>query len=193
MKSRAKEATKIILLSLLITGGIAIALTSSYAGKGLWKCLRYELKRRKYMKMKKAKEEKWKNSFYYLKGEGLIETKYIGKQIYVNLTKKGKEYARKCKFDDLTIEKSEKWDGKWRILVFDISDKHKIKREALRGKIKELGLYQLQKSVWIHPYDIRKAVEEMKRFFLFKEGEVIMATAQNIDGEDKLKRVFNLK
>lgn len=193
MKSRAKEVTKIILLSLLITGGIAITLTSPYAGKGMWKCLWYEIKKRKYEKEKKMREEKWKNSFYYLRREGFIETKYVGKQVYVSLTKKGKEYAKKCKFDDLTIKKSGKWDGKWRILVFDISDKHRIKREALRGKIKELGLYQFQKSVWVHPYDFREALEEMKKFFLFKEGEVMMAVAQNIDGEEKLKSIFNLK
>ena len=59
----------------------------------------------------------------------------------------------KFSFDLLEIKKPEKWDGKWRIIIFDIPNKYKQAREALRCKIKELGLRQLQKSVWIYPYD----------------------------------------
>lgn len=192
MNSKTKNIAKFVLLSLFITGGIAIALTSPYAGKGLWKCLKYGLKRRKCEKAKELHDEQWKNSFYYLKREGLIETKYIGKQLYVSLTEEGKRIAKKCKFDDLKIKKPRKWDKKWRILIFDIPSKQKQKREALRGKIKELGLYQLQKSVWIHPYDFSEAVDEMKKFFYFKNDEIIMLTTQSIDGEEKFKMRFKL-
>ncbi len=192
MNPKAKNIAKFVLLSLLITGGITIALTSPYAGRGFWKCLKYGLRKRKYEKAKKLRDEQWKNSFYYLKSEGLIETKYVGKQLYIRLTEEGKKIAKKCKFDDLKIKKPGKWDKKWRILIFDIPSKQKQKREALRGKIKELGLYQLQKSVWIHPYDFSEAVDEMKRFFYFKNDEIMMITTQNINNEEELKSRFKL-
>lgn len=192
MNLKAKNIAKFILLSLLITGGIAVALTSPYAGKGFWKCLKYGLKRRKYEKAKRLRDEQWKNSFYYLKREGLIETRYVGKQLYIRLTEEGKRIAKKCKFDDLKIKKPGKWDKKWRILIFDIPSKQKQKREALRGKIKELGLYQLQKSVWIHPYDFSEAVDEMKKFFYFKNDEIMMLTAQSVNNEGELKSRFKL-
>ena len=77
--------------------------------------------------------------------------------------------------------------------MFDIKDKQKIKREALRGKLKELGFFQLQKSVWICPYDFTKEVDIMKSFFNFKEGEIVVITAIEIDNDSRARIFFNLK
>jgi DNA-binding transcriptional regulator PaaX len=94
------------------------------------------------------------NAFADLKRKKLIEIeKYDGDNISVKLTNKGKERTREFHFDLLSIKKPKKWDGKWRIIIFDIPNRFKPAREALREKIKELGLHQLQKSVWVHPYD----------------------------------------
>lgn len=79
--------------------------------------------------------------------------KYKSDKISVRLTNKGKERVAEFYFDLLQIKKPGKWDGKWRIVIFDIPNRFKSAREALRHKIKELGLKQLQKSVWVYPYD----------------------------------------
>ena len=93
------------------------------------------------------------NALADLKRKKLIEIeKFEDGKISVKLTNKGKERVVEFSFDLLKIKKPKKWDGKWRIVIFDIPNRHKQAREALRGKIKELGLHQLQKSVWIHPY-----------------------------------------
>ena len=54
----------------------------------------------------------------------------------LRLTTKGSMKCMKLLLGD----KKEKWDGSWRILIFDIPEKRKIVREALRGKLKELKL-----------------------------------------------------
>jgi Phenylacetic acid-responsive transcriptional repressor len=120
--------------------------------------MRYEQNRiKRESNMEKKKEmKKFKNAFYYLKRKGLIDVEYRGNQMYFSLTAEGKKKAGKYKINDLKIKAAEKWDKKWRVLIFDIEDKHRAKREALRGKIKELGLYQLQKSVWVCPYEFKK-------------------------------------
>ncbi len=46
-----------------------------------------------------------------------------------------------------------KWDKKWWILIYDIPEKIKFKRESLRFYIKSLGFGKLQESCWISPYD----------------------------------------
>jgi phenylacetic acid degradation operon negative regulatory protein len=89
-------------------------------------------------------------------------------------------------------KKPKKWDGKWRILIFDISEPHKIKREALRGKLKEWKLYQLQKSVWISPYDLQKEISILRDFFGLNFRELTVITANMIDDEKSLKRHFKL-
>ena len=81
---------------------------------------------------------------------------------------------------------------KWRVLIFDIKDKQKMKREALRGKIKELGLYQLQKSVWVCPYDFIREVDIMRSFFGLSQSEMKVITAFQIEDDWIIRRFFGL-
>src|SRR5688500_8289137 len=67
------------------------------------------------------------------------------------LTAKGKLRALTYDFDHMKISRGV-WDGKWRFLIFDIPEKLKHGRDALRNKIKELGFHELQKSVFVFPY-----------------------------------------
>lgn len=187
--SDKKEIGKIILKGLLIAGGVAIAATSPYFVSRvlpiIFKAAKYELRRRKRIK-------NFQRSFYYLKSQGMIKMENRGGQIYISLTKEGKKKAGKHQIDDLQIKKSRKWDKRWRILIFDIPNKHKIKREALRGKIKELGLYQLQESVWVCPYEFLKEMEILRNFFLLKKDEMKVIIADDIEDDEKIKYFFGL-
>jgi DNA-binding transcriptional regulator PaaX len=97
--------------------------------------------------MKKISQKKVSDAFYQLRKRGLIRFENKGGQIYIYLTEKGKKFAEILQIDELKIKNSKKWDKKWRILIFDIAQLKRIYREAFRGKLKELGFYQLQKSV----------------------------------------------
>lgn len=82
-------------------------------------------------------------AFKRLRENGLVE--FIDdKEIIFRLTDKGKDKAlwTKIRFVD------EKWDGKWRLVIWDIPEKRKLIREMLRSKLKQLGFIQFQKSVW---------------------------------------------
>lgn len=133
------------------------------------------------------------NTFYKLKKRGLI--KIIGRngQIYISLTKEGKEKAGKYQIDNLEIKKPKKWDKKWRILIFDIQEKHRIKRDALRGKIKELKLFKLQDSVWAHPFDFHAEIDLLRSFFGLTPDELQIITADKIENDKKIKLFFGLK
>lgn len=182
--------TKKILLGILITGGIAVSLTSPYAGQTIIKSL-YKLVKYKIINRKKKKV--FYSTFYRLKNQGLIKMDYQGKQLYISLTEEGKKKAGKYQIDNLEIKKPIRWDGRWRILIFDIKDKYKLKREALRGKLKELGLFQLQKSVWICPYEFKKEIDIIKGFFNFGKDELISINASEIDNDSDARAFFNLK
>ncbi|MBI2041804.1 MAG: hypothetical protein HYT20_02150, partial [Candidatus Nealsonbacteria bacterium] len=85
-----------------------------------------------------------------------------------------------------------KWDGKWRIVIFDISQPKLSKREAFRGKIKELGFYPLQKSVWVHPHECKGEIQVLKDFFGFSNKEIGVITAEKIDEDFFLRKIFKL-
>ncbi|MDO8529421.1 MAG: hypothetical protein Q7S18_02025, partial [bacterium] len=110
-----------------------------------------------------------------------------------SLTEEGKKKAGKYQIDNLEIKKPKKWDKKWRILIFDIKNRDKLKREALRGKIKELGLYQLQKSVWVCPYEFVKEMNILRSFFNLSNDEMKIINAHEIENDNDIKIFFNIK
>jgi phenylacetic acid degradation operon negative regulatory protein len=47
------------------------------------------------------------------------------------------------------------WDKKWRMVIFDIPEVTRRDRDFLRSQLQWLGFLELQKSVWIFPYEIK--------------------------------------
>src|SRR3990167_6612122 len=68
------------------------------------------------------------------------------------LTNKGKKQILKYDIDKIEIKKPARWDKLWRLVVFDIPEDKNLGRKALAAKLKEIGFYPMQKSVFIHPY-----------------------------------------
>lgn len=97
-----------------------------------------------------------------------------------------KEVAREMK-----IKRGE-WDGKWRLVVFDIPERIKKARDALRGKLRELGFYELQKSVWVFPYGCKNEIDFIIEFFNLKK-YVRFCILESIDNELHLKKIFGFK
>ena len=143
-------------------------------------------------KKKKEEDKKFSNAFYYLKRKGLLDIQKRKGQIYIFLTKEGKRLAGKYQINDLEIEKPKKWDRLWRILIFDIRENGRVKRDALRGKIKQLGLYQLQKSVWAYPYNFHKEMGLLREFFGLDESEMKIITAYEIEGDKAIRKYFKI-
>jgi DNA-binding transcriptional regulator PaaX len=183
LRKPKSEIVKDILYWLMVAGGVAIAATSPYFGLNLWKGFR---RGRKYQRKKVS------DVFYRLKRRGCIEIKRKGPQIYITLTERGRKEAGWLQIDALKIKKPKRWDGKWRIVIFDIAQLKKLYREAFRGKLKELSFYPLQKSVWIHPFDCRDEIELLRDFFGLTEREVRFIVTEDIGMDDWLKKIFRV-
>jgi len=83
----------------------------------------------------------------------------------VVLTELGRKHALRYKIDELCIQIPIRWDKKWRIVLFDIPEKRKRAREALRDKLKELGFLQFQKSAWVYPYPCKDVIDFIVEVF----------------------------
>jgi len=77
---------------------------------------------------------------------GWVERIKKGSETYLKLTTSG--YTKLVSIGQLT---QEKWDGEWRIVVFDIPEKFKKIRRLLRRNLTVLGFVPWQKSVWVSP------------------------------------------
>ena len=85
--------------------------------------------------------------------------------VTVLLSKLGKKHAIRYDPKNMKISIPSKWDKKWRIVIFDIPEKKRIARDTLRQEMKKLGFLELQKSVWIFPYNCQDAVDFLVELF----------------------------
>jgi len=182
-KKPRSEIARDVLGYLLLTGAIYIAASSPYFGINLIK---------NFQRWRKYKKRNVVDTFRRLQKQGGIEIDEKDHQIYIKLTERGRKMAGWLQIDALKINKSKKWDGKWRIVIFDISQLKKFYREAFRGKLKELGFYPLQKSVWIHPFDCQNEIQVLREFFGLNQKEMRLIIAENIGSDDRLKEIFKI-
>jgi len=171
---KAKNSRK-ILEFLFIAGVVSVAATSPYFFYRLAKII---LKMRQY---KLSDKQKFNSAFNYLKKNGLIKIEKDGYDIKIFLTPKGEKRIKKYKINDLKIIEPKKWDSKWRIVIFDISNSQRVERNAFRKKLKELGFYSLQKSVWLHPFNCKKEIGILREFFGLNLKQIIIFLADKIE------------
>lgn len=182
-KKPKREITKDILLWLAISGAVAIAATSPYFIINVLKSFR---------KGSKYNRKALQNTFYRLRRQDYLRINVKNHQIFIELTKEGKKHAGRFQINDLKIRKPKRWDGKWRIVMFDIAHIHRIKREALRGFLKRLEFRQLQKSVWVSPYNCRDEINLLRSFFGFTHDEFRLIVAEDISESIHLRKIFHI-
>ena len=188
MGVKYKELTKDILLYFAMAGAITIAATSPYFLLNIAKGI---LRNKKYFK-EKLNKRKIARLIERLKRNRLIILNEEDGKFIVELTEKGKRKVKEIQFENMRINKPAVWDGKWRVIIFDIPDKYRKRaRDALREKLKELGFCPLQKSVWVLPYPCEKEIQFLCELFDITPFINILI-ADNIYNDIKLRKYFKL-
>ncbi|MEW5907677.1 MAG: hypothetical protein AB1643_00625 [Patescibacteria group bacterium] len=170
---------------LLLLGGLALGLSGSP---------------KRYFQILKGMSKEWKEiEVRALRRaiKSLYESKLVAERqnldgtLTIILTDKGKQKALTYDLDKMKIKKPQKWDKKWRVVLFDIPEKRKKIREALRFYLKQLAFYEFQKSVFVHPYDCKNEIDYLIEFYDIRKF-VRFIIADSIDNELHLKKHFDL-
>lgn len=90
-----------------------------------------------------------------LREGGFVEEEKDEGEIIFKLTQKGKDKAIL-----LMDEKDDKWDGRWRLVIFDIPEKRRAVRILLRRKLLYWGFRKWQKSVWASKKNCTKQLRD---------------------------------
>lgn len=171
---------------LLLLGGVALGL-AYYSPK-------------KQLRVLKAIPREWKrineralqraiNTLYKSK---LIDAKENRDgALTIVLTEQGQRRALTYNIDNMNVPIMKKWDGLWRICLFDIPEKRRKARKALVRALKNMDFYQFQKSVFIHPFDCSNEIEFVIEFFSLRQ-HVRYILAKHLDNELHLKQYFRL-
>lgn len=127
-----------------------------------------------------------------LKQRGLLcekETKH-GKRAY--LTDKGELSIEKILIREYQIPEQAWWDGKWRVIIFDIKEQRRKTRLKLRMLLGGAGFIRLQDSVWVYPYPCDEFVALVRAHLASGVGELRSMVVEALESDRSLREHFRL-
>lgn len=148
-KSNRKNLQRIILQTIATAGMLSVALVAPNVIGALAKLDILPNKRQK---------EYISSSISKLVKRGLLF--YDGKKY--QLTTQGESCLHRWHFADFKLQKPKKWDGKWRVMIFDIPEHKRKIRNGLTLLFRQAGIHRLQNSVWVYPYDCEDVITLLK-------------------------------
>ena len=107
----------------------------------------------------------------------------------LKLTDLGKQQVVKRALGDLRIAPQGRWDGIWRVVLFDIPERNRWARTGMRESLKRMGFYRFQKSAFVFPYPCRDDIEFLKK--LYGVGSAIrFIETGSMDTDDDVRTFF---
>ncbi len=134
------------------------------------------------------KRSQYQQSLWKLRHRGFLEVVEKNSQRFIKLTEKGQleTLLRKA-----GVVQPKAWDGKWRLITFDIPEKSKHKRDGFRRMLLKNNFVKLQSSVFVNPYPLnQEALEYLKQEGLM--AYIRMLRVDNMDDDSLLRRKFKL-
>lgn len=126
-----------------------------------------------------------------LMGDGSIKKTQNNGKFYFELTAKGREKLESLSRFHSLVKKPKRWDGKWRIVSFDVNEKRRSVRDKLRYTLRLVGFHQLHQSMWIYPYDCEDLISLLKTD-LHVGKNVLYIIADKIESDKDIKKRFEL-
>src|SRR3989344_8931309 len=124
--------------------------------------------------------------FWQLVNEGYIEVDAKTKK-NARLSEKGRR-----QFEMLKVPKKPRWwDGKWRMLTFDIKERRRATRDKIRDTLRTFGFFRLQNSVWVYPYNCEEYISMLKVDQKIGK-DALYVIADQLENNQDLKKYFDL-
>jgi DNA-binding transcriptional regulator PaaX len=177
---RKSKINSAIISAVAISGTLVLAAVAPNVLSALSKT-RYS-KQRKY---------KLKSSLSRLIQAGYLVLVEEGGKKRLRLTVKGEMYAALLGEGKLVPKKPKRWDGKWRILMFDIPERRRRTRTQVRHTLTALGFMRLQDSVWVYPYDCEDLITLLKADFKLGK-DLLYVIADKVEFDTPLRAKFKL-
>lgn len=133
-----------------------------------------------------------KNALGRLAKNGLITFEERGGKRYARITELGKQVLEIESLRDKGAQKQKKWDGRWRVVLFDIPERRRGIRNRLRLFMQEYGFVRLQDSVWIYPYDCEDLIA-LAKANLRIGFDVLYMIVERVERDAHLREHFGLR
>ncbi|MBI2640116.1 MAG: hypothetical protein HYW90_04510 [Candidatus Sungbacteria bacterium] len=190
MKKQLPKNIKTLTKALLFLAGAGILTMAAICAPNSIQLLKPLLRNssdRRYHERKRIRE-----ALQHLAKRRLVEFYQKGNDIGIEITESGKKEIQKFDFENLQLPQKQKWDRKWRLMIFDIPEEHKQSRDALQQKLKELDFYPLQKSVWVYPHNCRDEIDFLTSFCEVRRYVHYIETSDLEQKEGDARKFFGL-
>jgi DNA-binding transcriptional regulator PaaX len=125
-----------------------------------------------------------------LSRKGLVRLVRIDGAISVEITPRGRALLALYEAKTL-LARNQKWDGRYRLVAFDIPQCFKKRRDLLRTTVRNLGFLHLQHSLWIFPHDCEEVVALLKSELKLGKS-VIYMVVDEIENDTWIRKHFKL-
>jgi DNA-binding transcriptional regulator PaaX len=147
-----------------------------------------------YRVAQKRAQEKYKNKqvILKLKALGYVAEKDTEGTPSFFITEEGKRALHKV-YTQVTAEKisTKKWDGQWRVVTYDFPESKRSIRNSLRYVLEKAQFIQIQKSVWLSPFD-SKPLEDLIAHHETAKKYVVFMLVHSITNSTRFKKHFHL-
>lgn len=150
-----------------------------------------EERRKKYEVWKQYNPSYLRSAIKRLHKQKYVEINEQNGEEVVVLTEAGKRRILKYALDGLSIEKPRKWDGRWRLIIYDVENRKKRLRDVFREALRALGFCKLQESVWLYPYPCGKQVTFLREYYGVGN-EVLYIVATTLEDDSPYRDYFSI-
>lgn len=184
-KGKYLPMRNLILRTLAISGMIGVALVAPKTLTLLKKLDRGAVNRKNlYRRITQAVTR--------LENAGLVKTSGERGHRNIELTDKGHATIETIYASEYRIPEPAFWDGKWRIVMFDIREVRRRARSQLRSLLFDAGFLRLQDSVWVYPYPCDEFVGLVRAHLKSGTGEMLSFVAEALESDRRLREHFRL-
>jgi len=177
-----------VTLTLLVTGAMIAVFIAAPGTARLMKWIADEFikKHPEYEKDRPAVE---KAASKILK-DRMVKLVKKGEKQMLEITNNGRRQLVEYNIDTIKITK-QKWDGRWRMVIYDVPENMRLARDVLRDKLKTLGFKQIQKSVWVSPYECQNEINFIGNVYGV-EKYINYVIAEKADFSESLQKILNI-
>ena len=184
IKDRRQNIQKIILNTIFTTGVLGVAIVAPNV-LSVIKQMEGNHKRKKNLAYS------INTSFRRLQEKGLVEIVEMNGKKVARITEKGESKLDFLDKHNFKLKIPKKWDGRWRVVAFDIKESRSKIRFLLRKTLSQIGFARLQNSVWVYPYDCEDLVSLLKADFKIGK-DVLYMIVEKLENDYYLRKLFKL-
>lgn len=126
-----------------------------------------------------------------LKKQKMIDFDIEEEEMVVKLSNRGKQKILKYSLEEMEIKRPRVWDRKWRLIIYDVPNQKRRAADDFNRMLSDLGMYRMQRSVFICPFPCEEEVEFLREFLGISE-YVWMLTVTHFENDKVFRDYFGI-